>query len=69
MVWEYKIVYFCMEERRFTDEDDYEERLHRCEHGLNQMGSEGWEVVAFLPHTTAHNQIKYHTVFKRPKAG
>lgn len=62
MTWEYKIVYSSME---LTDEEEYEQRLHDSVRMLNRLGSEGWELISFLPHRTAARQTKYHAVLKR----
>ena len=64
MAWEYKIVYSGME---VPDEEKYEQRLHDSVRMLNDLGGEGWELVAFLPHRTAANLTKYHAVLKRQK--
>jgi len=64
MNWEYKIVYFGVEE---ADEDEYEKRLHESAHLLNKFGGDGWELIAFLPHRMAGDTNKYHAIFKRPK--
>jgi hypothetical protein len=64
MNWEYKLVYFGMEN---ADEDEYEKRLHESAHLLNKFGEEGWELITFLPHRMAAESNKYHAVFKRPK--
>jgi hypothetical protein len=64
MNWEYKIVYFGIEDE---DEEIYEKRLHDNAHLLDTFGGDGWELIAFLPHRMAGNTNKYHAVFKRPK--
>ena len=64
MRWEYKIVFMVADE---TDEDGYERRLHESMNALNNLGSEGWELVALLPHATAAKLKKYHALFKREK--
>jgi hypothetical protein len=66
MVWEYKIVYIGTES---TDEDEYETRLHDGVHLLNELGSEGWELIGYLPHHMTAKQTKYHVVLKRLKSG
>lgn len=65
MVWEYKIVFIGTES---TDEEEYETRLHDGVHLLNELGSEGWELISYLPHQMASKQIKYHVVLKRQKS-
>jgi len=65
MTWEYKIVYFGMED---VNEDEYEKRLHDSAHMLNTCGADGWELIAFLPHRMAGAGNKYHAVFKRSKS-
>lgn len=64
MIWEYKIVFICMESE---DEDEYESRLHEGGHLLNELGSEGWELITYLPHHMAGKRTKYHAVLKRQK--
>ena len=64
MLWEYKIVFIGTET---SDEDEYETRLHDGVHLLNELGSEGWELVAYLPHHMKEKLTKYHVVMKRPK--
>ncbi len=64
MKWEYKIVYFGMEE---GDEEEYEKRLHESAHLLDKYGAEEWELIAFLPHRMGGSASKYHALFKRPK--
>lgn len=64
MRWEYKIVFICSE---VADEDEYEQRLHESVHTMNHLGSEGWELIGFLPHRFAADQNKYHALFKREK--
>jgi hypothetical protein len=64
MTWEYKIVYFGLEG---ADEDEYEKRLHESAHLLNKFGSDGWELIAFLPHQMADSTTRHHAVFKRQK--
>jgi hypothetical protein len=64
MNWEYKILYFGIED---ADEDVYETRLHENVHLLDKLGGEGWELITFLPHRMADKTNKYHAVFKRPK--
>jgi hypothetical protein len=66
MAWEYKIVFVGTET---ADEDEYETRLHDGIHLLNELGSEGWELVAYLPHQMPGRLTKYHVVLKRPKGG
>lgn len=66
MIWEYKIVFVGTEA---TDEDEYENRLHDGVHLLNELGSEGWELVAYLPRQMAGKLTKYHVILKRPKGG
>lgn len=66
MRWEYKIVFMVSDA---ADEDEYEERLHESMHSLNNLGSEGWELVGLLPHATATKLKKYHALFKREKTG
>jgi hypothetical protein len=65
MTWEYKIIYFVMDD---ADEDEYERRLHNSARQLDKFGGEGWELIAFLPHRMADNSTRHHAVFKRPKA-
>lgn len=64
MIWEYKIVFIGTET---ADEDEYEARLHDSVHMLNELGSEGWELVGYLPHPMASGLTKYHVILKRPK--
>jgi len=64
MVWEYKIVFIGTES---TDEEEYETRLHDGVHLLNELGSEGWELISYLPHQMTPKQTKYHVVLKRQK--
>jgi hypothetical protein len=64
MSWEYKIVFIGAD---LTDEEQYEQRLHDSMHMLNTLGSEGWELIGFLPHQTASRLNKYHALFKRKK--
>lgn len=45
MVWEYKIIFIGTESE---DEDEYETRLHDGVHLLNELGSEGWELICYL---------------------
>lgn len=66
MVWEYKIIFIGTESE---DEDEYETRLHDGVHLLNELGSEGWELICYLPHRMAGNRAKYHAVLKRQKTG
>ena len=66
MNWEYKIVFVGTET---TDEDEYETRLHDGVRLLNELGSEGWELVAYLPRQMPGNLTKYHVVLKRPTGG
>ncbi|HEY4745560.1 MAG TPA: DUF4177 domain-containing protein [Desulfuromonadaceae bacterium] len=66
MIWEYKIVFVGTET---ADEDEYETRLHDGVHLLNELGSEGWELVAYLPRQMASGFARYHVVLKRPKGG
>jgi hypothetical protein len=66
MTWEYKIVYTGLETVR---EEEYEWRLHESNRLLNSLGSEGWELVGFLPHRMAAGLTKFHGVFKRPQGG
>ncbi len=66
MTWEYKIVYFGLDT---LDEDDYEERLHERGHMLNELGSQGWELITLVSHRTADRLKKYHAVLKRPATG
>lgn len=65
MVWEYKIVFIGTES---TDEEEYETRLHDGVHLLNELGSEGWELISYLPHQMTSKQTKYHVVLKRQKS-
>ncbi len=65
MAWEYKIIFINSES---VDEVEYETRLHDGAHLLNELGSEGWELVCFLPRQMAGKINKYHAVLKRPKA-
>ena len=65
MKWEYKIVYFGIEE---ADEEEYEKRLHESARQLDKFGAEGWELISFLPHRMSGKVNKYHADFKRPKA-
>jgi hypothetical protein len=64
MNWEYKIVFVWSEA---AEEDEYERRLHESTHTLNELGSEGWELIGFLPHQPVANQKKYHALLKRRK--
>lgn len=64
MGWEYKIVFICSE---VADEDEYEQRLHESVHTMNNLGSEGWELIGFLPHRLTTDRNKYHALFKREK--
>jgi hypothetical protein len=64
MVWEYKIIFIGTESE---DEEEYETRLHDGVHLLNELGSEGWELITYLPHQMAEKRIKYHAVLKRLK--
>lgn len=66
MVWEYKLVYVGSES---ADESEYETRLHDGVHLLNEFGSEGWELIGFLPNRTHENLTKFHAVLKRQKSG
>ena len=65
MNWEYKIVYFGIEE---AEEEEYEKRLHENARLLDRFGNDGWELITFLPHRMADKTNKYHAVFKKPKA-
>ncbi len=62
MTWEYKIIYIGLETE---DEDEYETRLHNGVHVLNELGSEGWELIGYLPHLITGKRAKYHAVLKR----
>jgi hypothetical protein len=64
MMWEYKIVFVGTES---IDEDEYETRLHDGIHLLNELGSEGWELISYLPHQMTAKLTKYHVILKRPK--
>jgi len=64
MNWEYKIVFIGTES---TDEEEYETRLHDGVHMLNELGSEGWELIGYLPHRMQGSLNKYHVIMKRPK--
>jgi hypothetical protein len=65
--WEYKIVYFSSEP--LDDEAAYESRLHDGLQVLNELGSQGWELVQFLGHPLSETAWKHHAVFKRPRNG
>ncbi len=64
MVWEYKIIFVGTESE---DEEEYETRLHDGVHLLNELGSEGWELINYLPHHMSGKRTKYHAVLKRHK--
>ncbi|MBI2353779.1 MAG: DUF4177 domain-containing protein [Deltaproteobacteria bacterium] len=64
MIWEYKIVFIGTES---ADEDEYETRLHDGVHMLNELGSEGWELIGYLPHRMQGQRNKYHVILKRPR--
>lgn len=64
MVWEYKIIFIGTESE---DEEEYERRLHDGVHLLNELGSDGWELINYLPHQMAGTRIKYHAILKRQK--
>lgn len=66
MKWEYKMVYVGIET---SDEEEYEARLHEGVHTLNKLGSEGWELIAYLPHQMEGKRNKYHVIMKRPLGG
>ncbi|MCM2359054.1 MAG: DUF4177 domain-containing protein [Geobacteraceae bacterium] len=66
MSWEYKLVFIGS---AAVDEELFEESLHASLHTLNSLGSEGWELIGFLPHLTPAGLQKYHAVFKREKKG
>lgn len=62
MTWEYKIIHFATE---VGDETEYEKRIHEGEHMINKLGSEGWELVGFLPRHINTEIMRCHAVFKR----
>ncbi len=64
MSWEYKIVFMGTD---LADEEEYERRLHDSMHTLNALGSEGWELIGFLPRQAASRPNRYHALFKRRK--
>jgi hypothetical protein len=64
MAWEYKLVHLVADS---IDEDTYEERIHDSFHYLNELGSEGWELVGFLPHRSTAHSRRYHAILKRPE--
>ena len=64
MSWEYKIVFLVADE---ADEDGYELRLHESMHMLNTLGSEGWELIGYLPHQIQGKRNKFHVIMKRLK--
>jgi len=64
MVWEYKFIFVTTETQ---DEEDYEKRLHESVHLLNDLGSDGWELIGLLPHKMAGNLVKHHAILKRAK--
>ena len=66
MIWEYKLIFVGSES---TDETEYEARLHDSIHLLNEMGSEGWELIGFLPNRMAGRLTKFHAILKRQKGG
>ena len=66
MRWEYKIIFMVSDE---ADENGYEQRLHESMQVLNNLGSEGWELIAILSHPTAATRNRYHALFKREKKG
>jgi hypothetical protein len=66
MHWEYRIVFMGSES---TDEEEYETRLHDGVHLLNELGSEGWELIGYLPHQMMGKRTKHHAILKRQKTG
>jgi hypothetical protein len=64
MAWEYKLVHLVGDT---VDEKDYEEHLCDSFQYLNELGSEWWELVGFLPHRSTAQSRRHHAILKRPK--
>jgi hypothetical protein len=69
--WEYRLITITTEMEKDKEEhwETAQQRDLRIENALGAMGSDGWELVSFLPVATitkAAHPWMYHAVFKRP---